>query len=178
MRGTELLTLKLANGALIHSGHIVIISGYNKTEAIKRHIQGRSNHGLFYARQSLIYNERTARQQKTRMARIERLRGSMSILTCFSYHRSFIITITIVNEDFPPDSHVTKDLKCKTSNLSLLSFHRRCPVYIVPVMPPLTEIHCAVIQRLLSDTRRSTASAISSVVPTRSPARVCATKES
>lgn len=42
------------------------------------------------------------------------------------------------------------------------------------LMPPLTEIHCAVIQRLFSDTSSSAASAMSSTVPRRSAARVCA----
>lgn len=45
------------------------------------------------------------------------------------------------------------------------------PHHIVAVTPPLTEIHCAVIQRLFSETRRSAASAISSTVPRRSAAR-------
>jgi hypothetical protein len=44
--------------------------------------------------------------------------------------------------------------------------------YTAPVIPPLTEINCAVIHRLFSETRRSAASAISSVDPRRSAARV------
>jgi hypothetical protein len=51
------------------------------------------------------------------------------------------------------------------------------PVYMVPVIPPLTEIHCAVIHRLFSDTSRSVASAISSTVPSRLAARVCSNRE-
>jgi len=46
--------------------------------------------------------------------------------------------------------------------------------HIVPVIPPLSEIHCAVIHRLFSDTSRSTASAMSTVVPRRAAARVIA----
>lgn len=45
-------------------------------------------------------------------------------------------------------------------------------LHIVPVRPPLTDIHCAVIHRLFSDTSKSTASATSSVVPRRASARV------
>ena len=52
--------------------------------------------------------------------------------------------------------------------------HHRPFNYMVPVMPPLTEIHCAVIQRLFSDASRSAASAMSSTVPRRASARVCA----
>lgn len=48
------------------------------------------------------------------------------------------------------------------------------PIYMVPVTPPLTEIHCAVSQRLFSETRSNAASAISSTVPIRASARVCA----
>lgn len=46
--------------------------------------------------------------------------------------------------------------------------------YIVPVTPPLTEMNCAVIQRLFSETNSSVASARSSGAPKRSAARVCA----
>lgn len=46
-------------------------------------------------------------------------------------------------------------------------------LYMVPVIPPLTEINWAVIHRLFSDTSRSVASAISSTVPRRFAARVC-----
>ena len=49
-----------------------------------------------------------------------------------------------------------------------------CRTYIVPVIPPLSEIHCAVIHRLFSDASRSTASAMSAVVPRRAAARVIA----
>lgn len=45
---------------------------------------------------------------------------------------------------------------------------------MVPVTPPLTEIHCAVSQRLFSETKSNAASAISSTVPIRASARVCA----
>jgi hypothetical protein len=50
--------------------------------------------------------------------------------------------------------------------------------YIVPVIPPLTEINCAVIHRLFSDTSRSVASARSSTDPRRFAARVCSYIES
>lgn len=46
--------------------------------------------------------------------------------------------------------------------------------HIVPVIPPLSEIHCAVIHRLFSDTNRSTASAMSAAVPRRAAALVIA----
>lgn len=47
------------------------------------------------------------------------------------------------------------------------------PDHIVPVIPPLTEMNCAVIHRLFSDTSRSVASARSSGEPRRFAARVC-----
>lgn len=47
-------------------------------------------------------------------------------------------------------------------------------IYMVPVTPPLTEIHCAVSQRLFSETKSNAASAMSSTVPIRAAARVCA----
>src|ERR1700709_813517 len=49
-------------------------------------------------------------------------------------------------------------------------------VYMVPVIPPLTEIHCALIHRLFSDASRSVASAKSSGAPRRFAARVCSNR--
>ena len=47
-----------------------------------------------------------------------------------------------------------------------------------PVIPPLTEMYCPVIQRLFSDAISSTPSAMSAVVPILSSARVSATRGS
>jgi hypothetical protein len=50
--------------------------------------------------------------------------------------------------------------------------------YIVPVIPPVTEINCAVIYRLFSDTSDWVASARSSTNPRQLAALVCSNSES
>lgn len=50
--------------------------------------------------------------------------------------------------------------------MALLKYHH------YPVIPPVAEMYCPVIHRLLSDTIKSTTSAISSTVPNLSSARV------
>lgn len=74
---------------------------------------------------------------------------------------------------FNNSSSLTHEQCCQPKSSRLMRDTINSP-HIVPVAPPLTEIHCAVIHRLFSDTSSSAASAMSSTVPRRFAAIVWA----
>jgi hypothetical protein len=86
--------------------------------------------------------------------------------------------ITASTKDIAKTARHVGELQGKKVHIDLcqvVASTQRTPLprdYIVPVIPPLTEINCAVIHRLFSDTSRSVASARSSGVPRRFAARV------